>query len=121
MTLTATAVGGNRFDHWQGGIQGVDNPDSLVMGENDVTVTAVFTPDSHTRQIPAGTDREGTYIMYSAPLQSNDTSPEGFFGISADDYDPGKTPHRAAGTPRRASTRNSPGWATSCPAILSGC
>ena len=54
VTLTAAAVGGNRFDHWQDGIQGIDNPGSLIMGKNDVTVTAVFTPDSHTRGIPAG-------------------------------------------------------------------
>ena len=120
MTLTAAAVGGNRFDHWQDGIQGIDNPGSLVMGKNDVTVTAVFTPDSHTRGIPAGMT-EADFVMYSAPLQSDDTSPEGFFGISADDYDTDKTPHRPLEHPKRASTRNSPGWAAYCPAILSGC
>ena len=91
VTLTAAPGAGKRFDHWEGGLKGVDNPGSLVMGEDDVTVTAVFTPESHTRAIPAGT-ASGDYVLYSAPLSADNSTPEGFFGIDADEYD--TTRHR---------------------------
>ena len=86
VTLTATPAAGNRFDHWEKGLTGVNNPGSLVMGEEDVTVIAVFTPESHTRNIPAGTEA-GDYVLYSVPMSPDDTSPEGFFGLDADNYD----------------------------------
>ena len=89
VTLTAAPAGGNRFDHWEGEVEGIENPDTLIMGKNDSTVTAVFTPTSHTENIPAGMEA-ADYVMYSVPLEAGDASPEGFFGIGADEYDPAR-------------------------------
>ena len=42
VTLTATAVSGWQFDHWEGALTGTENP-ATVMMDADKTVTAVFT------------------------------------------------------------------------------
>jgi hypothetical protein len=44
VTLTANAEPGWYFDHWEGDLEGSENPDTLVM-DGDKTVTAVFVPE----------------------------------------------------------------------------
>ena len=41
--FTATPVGGSAFDHWEGGLTGVSNPEILTVS-GDATVTAYFVP-----------------------------------------------------------------------------
>jgi len=79
--LTATADPGWYFDHWEDGLTGSDNPDTIVM-DADQTVTAVFAQHQYTLTVditgggtvdldpPGGTYPSGTPVELTANAEA---------------------------------------------------
>ena len=63
--LTATALAGFVFDHWEGDLDGTANPVSLTMA-GSVTVTAVFLPDSWAKTF-GGTGSDEAFSIQNTP------------------------------------------------------